>query len=81
MQWAKFQFHKGTLFGIFLIGAGVTVLIAGIPYNGLLYHTFFNNSYVRMAALAGVFVGILILTIKTAIWGSKYIEKSGSKKA
>jgi MFS family permease len=81
MQWAKFRFHKGTLFGLFLIGVGQVVLIVGTPYNGLWYHTFFNDSYVRLAALAGIFGGILILTIKTAIWGSKYIEKSDSKKA
>ncbi|XHH10102.1 MAG: hypothetical protein ACFCUE_05575 [Candidatus Bathyarchaeia archaeon] len=80
MQWAKFKLHKGTLFGVFLIGIGVTVLLTSTSYTGLLHLAFLNNHYARIAALAGTILGILILTLKTAIWGSKYIEKNGTQK-
>ncbi len=83
MQWAKFQFHKGTLFGLLLIMLGlVTLIVVGQlgSNNYALQIKFFNEySFIIMGAFGSIFVGILILTIKTAIWGSKYIGSSGSK--
>jgi hypothetical protein len=83
MQWAKFQFHKGTLFGLFLIGLGFLIFVieGQLTANNYVSEFKFLNEYlfVTEGAFVSILVGILILGIKTALWGSKYIGKSATQ--
>jgi hypothetical protein len=77
MQWAKFKLHKGTLFGLVLILSGAVILFAVgelISHSYYLQIKFFSEySFIINGAILMIFIGIIILTIKTALWGSKYM--------
>ncbi len=76
MQMAKFRFHKFTTFGLFLLLAGITILYLSLisPNHPAQLRYLNNNTPVQLVAVASIFSGIIILTVKTAIWGSKYIK-------
>lgn len=75
LQLAKFRFHKVTTFGLFLLLAGMTVLFLSlISTSHPAQLRLLNNTPVQLVAVASIFSGIIIITLKTAIWGSKYIN-------